>query len=102
MSSLWQKINYLVPDPQCRTRGNEITEWSDSRAQPTDAELNAVQQSDIRESEKDSDAAKLRDTRLAIVSLAEIIYENPDIHSAFPTLKKFKAAIGARYRSKIE
>ncbi len=102
MTSLWEKINHLVPEPQCRTRGNEVTEWTDSRTQPTTSELNAVQQSDIREREKDSDAAKLRDTRLAIVSLAEIIYENPDIHSAFPTLKKFKAAIGARYRSKLE
>ncbi len=102
MSSIWEKLNYLVPEPQCRTRGNEIIEWSDSRAQPTDVELNAVKQSDIRERRKDSDAAKLRDTRLAIVSLAEIIYENPDIHSAFPNIKKFKKAIGARYRSKIE
>ncbi len=101
MSSLWEKLNYLVPEPQCRTRGNEITEWTDSRAQPTDAELNAVQQSDIRERRKDNDAERLGDVRLAIAALAEIIYEEDDIHSAFPTLKKFKAAIGARYRSKL-
>ncbi len=102
MSSLWEKINYLVPDPQCRTRGDTVTEWNDSRAQPTDAELNAVKQSDIRERRKDSDAERLGDVRLAIAALAEIIYENPDIHSAFPNIKKFKKAIGTRYRSKIE
>ncbi len=102
MSSLWQKINHLVPEPQCRTRGNGIIEWSDSRAQPTDAELNAVKQSDIRERKKDSDAEKLGDVRLAIAALAEIIYEERDLHFAFPNIKKFKKAIGARYRSKVE
>ncbi len=102
MSSLWEKLNYLVPMPQCRTRGDEVTEWMDSRAQPTDVELNAVQSTDIQERKKDSDAEKLGDTRLAVTALAEIIYENPDIQAAFSTPREFKSAVGARYRRKLD
>lgn len=42
MASFWQKLNYLLSEPQCRTRGNQIIEWTDSRSQPADAQINAV------------------------------------------------------------
>ncbi len=42
MTSFWQKLNYLVPEPKCKTKENQITEWIDSRVQPTDVQINAV------------------------------------------------------------
>ncbi len=44
----WRKLNYLVPNPQCRTDDGVITEWTDARLQPTDTEINAVLESDIQ------------------------------------------------------
>lgn len=42
MISFWQKLNFLLPDPQCRTKGDAITVWDDVRPQPTDAAVLAV------------------------------------------------------------
>jgi hypothetical protein len=50
--SLWRKLNYLVPDPQCRTKEGVITEWTDARPQPTQAEIDAVSMSDVNDKEK--------------------------------------------------
>jgi hypothetical protein len=43
----WRKLNYLVPEPQCRTRDGAILEWSDARPQPTDTEINAIDIADV-------------------------------------------------------
>ena len=40
--SFWLKLNHLVPEPNCDTRGNEITEWRDARPQPTAEAIEAV------------------------------------------------------------
>jgi HAMP domain-containing protein len=42
IDNLWVRINHLVPNPQCTTKGNQITSWSDPRAQPTNEELAAL------------------------------------------------------------
>jgi hypothetical protein len=48
MISFWQRLNHLVPDPLCRTRGNRIVEWTDPRPQPTDADIAAVTDADVQ------------------------------------------------------
>lgn len=48
MITYWQKLNHLLPDPQCRTKGNQIIEWTDARPQPTDDEINAVLDADVQ------------------------------------------------------
>ena len=45
--TLWSKLNYLLPNPDCDTVGNLVTEWRDSRPYPSQAELDAVRASDI-------------------------------------------------------
>ena len=42
IKDVWKRLNYLVPEPQCRTRDGEIFEWKDTRPQPTEAALLAV------------------------------------------------------------
>lgn len=44
---LWERINYLVPNPHCATSGQSINdydkiEWWDVRALPSKAELEAI------------------------------------------------------------
>ena len=51
---IWPKLNYLVPEPQCETREDEILNWKDSRPQPTQAELDAVTQAQIDSTKKES------------------------------------------------
>lgn len=49
IENLWQRINFLVPEPQCKTLGDESddVEWNDERPQPTVEELQAVTQGEI-------------------------------------------------------
>ena len=49
MSTLWQRLNVLVPEPQCRTFSNDYSriEWNDARPKPTEAEINAVTQEQV-------------------------------------------------------
>lgn len=48
----WRKLNYLVPEPQCRTEEGVVTEWTDSRRQPTQAQIDAVNMSLVEAREK--------------------------------------------------
>ena len=43
----WRKLNYLVPEPLCSTKEVVITEWTDSRSQRSDAEIDAVNIADV-------------------------------------------------------
>jgi len=44
VDKLWQRLNYLVPDPDCNTTGDEYDsiEWSDARIMPTIIQVQAV------------------------------------------------------------
>jgi hypothetical protein len=53
---LWRKLNYLVNEPKCRIKGNQITEWSDARPRPTDAQINAVTDAQVITGEIDAEA----------------------------------------------
>jgi hypothetical protein len=67
---LWNRIHFLVPDPQCRTSNDdfETIVWNDGRTQPTEAELNAVTRAQIdsvnpdkvRETDRTSGVDKLK------------------------------------------
>ena len=43
----WRQLNNLVPDPQCRTKDGVVTEWNDARPQPSQADIDAVLESDM-------------------------------------------------------
>lgn len=57
----WQKLNYLIPEPQCRmdedTNGIlQITEWTDARSQPTNTQIDAVLDQDVSDGTLDKEA----------------------------------------------
>ena len=58
INRLWQKINYLVPEPDCVTRNEDYdqVEWSDARPIPTQAQIEAVTDNDLRTGEDDREA----------------------------------------------
>lgn len=47
----WRKLNHLCPEPQCQTREGIIIEWTDTRPQPTEAEIDAVDLVDVEAAE---------------------------------------------------
>ena len=42
IDNLWIRLNHLVPEPLCSTSKAGISKWRDSRQQPTEEELMAV------------------------------------------------------------
>ena len=64
----WRKLNHLVPDPQCKTNDGIITEWTDARTQPTDAEIDAVDIVDVEAAElqKEEDNFNFKDVMITI------------------------------------
>lgn len=67
MVSRWRKLNHLVPEPKCRMKENEqgvlqIIEWTDERSQPTDAEIDAVDDAAVNASEADKEKDNLFET----------------------------------------
>lgn len=61
MATRWQKLNYLIPEPQCRMKEDvqgilQIIEWEDARPQPTDVDIDAVTEQDVIDSELDNEA----------------------------------------------
>lgn len=50
---LWRRLNCLVPEPQCKTFGDEyeMIQWTDSRTLPTENELLACTEADIVDAE---------------------------------------------------
>ena len=38
----WEKLNFLVPNPQCETVEGVVTRWFDSRPEPPQAAIDAV------------------------------------------------------------
>ena len=43
----WEKLNVLVPEPDCDTDDGVITAWRDARPQPTQAAIDAVTQTQV-------------------------------------------------------
>ena len=66
----WRKLNYLVPEPDCDTDDNAITEWRDARPQPTDTEINAVNLSDVQAKE-DNDKEERGEFKDAIIQITK-------------------------------
>ena len=101
MSSFWEKLNHLVPEPNCKTRGNKIIEWNDERPQPSNSAINAVTTKQVNNAKKEVESQRLPDSRMALESALEIIYENPDLLGAFADFDAFKQAVSARYKTKL-
>jgi len=43
----WEQLNVLVPNPDCDTDGGVVTAWRDVRAEPTQAQIDAVTQAQV-------------------------------------------------------
>jgi ABC-type uncharacterized transport system permease subunit len=91
----------LVNEPNCRTEDGVITEWTDVRPQPTDAEIDAVNIIDVEAAELEVKAFEFADAKKAFAALLEILYENPDLTTAFASIQDLKLAAKDRYKSKL-
>ena len=76
---LWERINYLVPEPQCRTFGNDYDRiiWTDARTMPTAGEVWSVKDKDI----DDAQADKAKDAKLSDDTTNALIEVIADLHS---------------------
>ena len=73
----WRKLNYLVPNPDCDTKGGAITEWRDARPQPTDEEIAAVSIADVEQREQEENEDNFRvDDGVRILAKAVWNHEN--------------------------
>lgn len=63
IANLWCRLNCLVPDPDCRTFGDEYNDvlWLDVRAMPTEIQLQAVTEAEMIESAATSEITSLVD-----------------------------------------
>ena len=61
----WEKLNVLVPEPDCDTDDGVITVWRDARPQPTQAAIDAVTQTQVDDQE--------------LVTFRELAKKAPDI-----------------------
>lgn len=88
----WRKLNHLVPEPQCRTDEGIITEWKDSRPQPSQAEIDAVSEADVLASE--SLAAAAASITPEIELMIEFLFNNvPALSASFTDMTELKAGM---------
>lgn len=104
MANFWQKLNYLVPEPQCRTKNNQIIEWTDSRVQPTDAEINVITDGQVEDSELDKEANGALENEKVKRLLFEINFEQENrmrVLESRPTITKaqYKTATVTLYKT---
>ena len=94
-ASLWEKLNHLVPEPQCRTFGDDYSKivWTDQRPKPTEAALNAVTDQVIENRTKDNRADRELNSDL-VDSILEAV-------AAGGTLPQMKAKFRSTYRGKL-
>lgn len=80
MNDLWKRLNILVPEPQCRTFGNNynLIIWEDVRPLPTEAALLAVtqEQIDAPELERQARRADLANRRPDQTPVTRAEYNN--------------------------
>lgn len=68
--SSWRKLNHLVPSPDCTTKNNQIIEWRDARQQPTQAQIDAVLDQNVIDSENNlSEESKFNQDVIKAVGL---------------------------------
>lgn len=65
---LWRRLNYLVPEPQCATFGDEydLIQWTDARSCPSETELQNVTEAQLVDAELDEEINTKIDTDRAI------------------------------------
>lgn len=100
----WRKLNHLVPSPQCKTKNGEIIGWMDERTQPTQEEIDAVQESDVIASELEREAiAEIESTKL-LKLIFNINFDQENrlrITEGNPTITKdqYRSALIAEYKT---
>ena len=96
MNRLWQRINTLVPNPKCRTRGNKLLSWDDERPQPTEAELLAVDVDAIESAEEarqEEIKTELADNILNNKTFGDVDVYIDNLFSSATTVAAVKTAI---------
>ena len=60
ISNLWRRLNFLVPEPICRTKGDEYSDitWDDARPIPTTTELLAISGQEMADEELNIEAGR--------------------------------------------
>jgi hypothetical protein len=98
--SLWERINFLVPAPQCRTFGDDydLVEWTDARAKPTVSQLLGVADQDLVDKRANDNAGNFADVKKSFVAVLEITYAFAKNPSLYATLAEYKTAVRDRYK----
>jgi hypothetical protein len=93
-----RKILYLVPDAIFRNYNDEVVEWLDARSQPTQAQINAVTDQQVLDSEADNDA----DNALSRSRKDKLIFEiNFDIENRLRVLEGKSAVTKPQYKTAL-
>ncbi len=84
--SLWKRLNVLVPEPICRTFGDDydVIVWSDARAKPTVSALNAVTDQQIIDAENEAFATAMKSNKDIFRAVGDVTYDfikNPNLYS---------------------
>ena len=98
---LWARLNHLVPNPQCRTFGDDfdLIQWNDSRLQPTASALLALNDADINQAadgRRKDEQVDLDDPNGLLEALALVVFDVWNGDPAPPNLNAFKARIRAK------
>ena len=107
IDGLWRRLNHLVPDPMCGTRGDEYDsiEWTDARTKPTATELQAITEAEMASAELEATAQKLANARKAFAAVLELLWDSlPVLQTAFSNpngKQKLKAEAKNRYKAKL-
>lgn len=109
MISRWERLNYLVLAPQCRMNEDvngvlQITEWTDIRPQPTEAQIDAVADQDVLDSKIEKEAADAIDSDKVKRLLFELNFDQENRlrvleGSGAITKLQYKNALITRYKA---
>lgn len=98
--NLWERINYLVTNANCRTFGDDydLIEWADVRTKPTISQLLSVTDVDLQNRRADDAASNFYSLKKAIIATLDVTFafvKNPALYS---TLADYKQAVRDRYK----
>lgn len=94
-----RKILYLVPNAVFRNYEDKVIEWLDQRPQPTQAEINAVTDQMVVDSEEDSEVTKT----VGIDKKDKLLFEiNFDQENRIRVLEGKSVITKAQYRNAVK
>lgn len=97
-----RKLHFLVPEPDCDTRGGKIIAWRDSRPQPTYDEIEAVTDEQVAEREIEDEENNFALPGNVIRALARVAHDQENRVRALEgkapvTFRQFARAVKTRF-----